>query len=97
MSRRVNVVFRVVEVLYANNLHVLQQEEATVKVEESPSAAMGLALSAASTPQSSSMVAEGPSGSDSKKKSNRCLTCRKKVGLTGKNLLIYNFRLPSEF
>jgi hypothetical protein len=40
----------------------------------------------ASTPESSSSSSSlnsESSGSDSKKKSNRCLSCRKKVGLTG--------------
>jgi hypothetical protein len=56
-----------------------------VKVEDSPcpsAAAIAAVVSLASNPQSS-LSAEEPSGSDSKKKSNRCLSCRKKVGLTG--------------
>lgn len=36
----------------------------------------------ASSPESSASFSESP-GSDSKKKSNRCMSCRKKVGLTG--------------
>jgi len=75
-------------------LFVVQEEETTVKVDHSPcpSAAAGLTAPVASTPQSSLVVAEGPSGSDSKKKSNRCLTCRKKVGLTGMMLSNYEFK-----
>jgi len=59
--------------------------EGAVSAEASPSSVTaGDAIAdAASTPESSSSSMESPSGSDSKKKSNRCFMCRKKVGLTG--------------
>lgn len=62
------------------------------KVEEQhPSTAASAAAAVASTPESASN-AENPTGSETKKKSTRCQTCRKKVGLTGKsygNITVY--------
>ncbi|OXA53300.1 zinc finger A20 and AN1 domain-containing stress-associated protein 9 [Folsomia candida] len=53
--------------------------EGAVKDDEKPSTAAAAAV--ASTPESSNMESVGVS--DTKKKSNRCMSCRKKVGLTG--------------
>jgi hypothetical protein len=68
-----------------------------VKVEESPSPcpynaetlAAAVATASKTLPCPALLSAEGASGSDSdsKKKSNRCLSCRKKVGLTGTKIL----------
>lgn len=61
------------------------QTEERGPTEEAKSAAAAAAEAAgcSSPPQDMAPQAELSPGSESKKKSNRCLTCRKKVGLTG--------------
>lgn len=73
----------------ASPIHFVQQtapvdEAAAAKLEEKPS--LNLAAEAASVASNSESVSseESAGGSETnKKKSNRCLMCRKKLGLTG--------------
>jgi hypothetical protein len=66
-----------------------QNDEAAPTDEALPSVSASVAVDAvgpvvAQSPESASIPEEqSPSPADGKKKSNRCLTCRKKVGLTG--------------